>query len=60
MFLSLMFLQKEKYHSRLAIFYLDQIQNLRKEPKSPKEAIENARYGRTKLWRSGKVQGGSK
>ncbi|CAB4026358.1 transforming growth factor-beta receptor-associated 1-like [Paramuricea clavata] len=36
-------LDKEKYHSRLAIFYLDQVQNLKKNPKSSKEAIDNAR-----------------
>ena len=36
--------QKEKYHSRLAVFYLDQVQDLQKDPKVSNESIKDARY----------------
>lgn len=36
-------LEKEKYHSRLAILYLDEVQNLSKNPGSSKEMLKEAR-----------------
>lgn len=37
-------LEKEKYHTRLAMFYLDQVQNLKKNPDSSEETIKEARF----------------